>query len=262
MDLSTVAAVICDMDGVLWRGDEALPGLAAFFAMLHARGLPYILATNNSSKTPGDYVQKLARMNVEGIRESAIITSGTATVGYLQMHYPPGSAVHVLGGPGLKQLIDAAGYARVDGAADVVVVGVDFDLTYDKLRRAVLAIRAGADFVGTNPDTTFPTPEGLVPGAGSILAALQAATDQTPVVIGKPHRPMFEIALRQLGSAAENTLMIGDRLQTDILGGQEAGLRTALLLTGVATREEAQNGSIRPDAVFVDLPDLLAGWNA
>lgn len=262
MDLSTVAAVICDMDGVLWRGDEALPGLAAFFAMLHARGLPYILATNNSSKTPGDYVQKLARMSVEGIRESAIITSGTATVDYLQMYYPPGSAVHVLGGPGLKQLIDAAGYARVEGAADVVVVGVDFDLTYDKLRRAVLAIRAGADFVGTNPDTTFPTPEGLVPGAGSIIAALQAATDQTPVVIGKPHRPMFELALRQLGSAAENTLMIGDRLQTDILGGQEAGLRTALLLTGVATREEAQNGSIRPDAVYVDLPDLLADWNA
>ncbi len=229
MHLSDINGIIMDMDGVLWRGDVALPGLADFFDFLHARKLPFILASNNSSRTRADYVAKLTKMGITRVTEAEIVTSGTATVDYVQMHYPPGSAVHVLGGDGLKAMMRAAGFSLTDDAR-IVVAGIDFDLTYDKLRRAARLIRDGADFIGTNDDATFPTDDGLVPGAGSILAALKTATDRQPFMIGKPNAPMFDAALRLLGTAPQSTLMIGDRLDTDILGAQQAGLKTALVL--------------------------------
>jgi 4-nitrophenyl phosphatase len=156
----------------------------------------------------------------------------------------------------------AAGFSLVAADADVVVVGLDPDLTYQKLAQAMQLIRGGARFIGTNGDRTFPLPDRLVPGAGSILAALQACTDQKPLIIGKPEKPMFEIALDRLGTPAGRTLMVGDRLDTDILGGQQAGLRTALLLTGVTTPEALATGSVRPDCVFDDLKALHAAWAA
>ncbi|MBI1257457.1 MAG: haloacid dehalogenase, partial [Chloroflexi bacterium] len=172
MNLSSINGVIMDMDGVLWRGDEMLPGMSQFIDFLRARGLPFALASNNSSKTPADYIVKLAGMGVSGVTEHQIVTSATATVDYLQTTYPVGSAVHVIGGDGLKSLVSGAGFVISDEAA-VVVVGIDFNLTYNKLRRAAGLIRKGADFIGTNADATFPMPDGLAPGAGSILAALR-----------------------------------------------------------------------------------------
>lgn len=260
MKLNEIDAVIMDMDGVLWRGSEPLPGLPAFFDFLHRRGLPFVLATNNSRRAQDDYISKLAGMGVHGIQRQQILTSGTATVSYMCQHYPPGTTVYLIGGPGLRELLLQAGYALVEKDAQVVVVGIDFELTYEKLRRATLLIRAGADFIGTNPDTSFPTPEGLVPGAGSILALLETAAERPPLVIGKPAPAMFEAAQRLLGTRPQRTLMIGDRLQTDILGGREAGLRTALLLTGVTTEEELAASPIRPDAVYSGLPELLTHW--
>lgn len=256
MDFSSIKAVISDMDGVLWRGDTPLPGLARFFETLRARGLPFVLATNNSSKTQADYVRKLAGMGVTGIPEAAIVTSGTATAAYLQAHYPPGTRVHVFGGEGLSAVIAAAGFTLADTAARVVVAGMKWNLTYDDIKVASRLIAAGADFIGTNPDATFPLADGLAPGAGSMIAALQTAAGRAPLIIGKPHPPMFEAALAALHTAPAATLMIGDRLNTDIAGAAACGLRTALVLTGISTAAEANDG-VQPDAVFDGLPALV-----
>ena len=259
MNLSTISGVILDMDGVLWRGDQILPGVAAFFDFLRARGLTFVLATNNSSKAPIDYVAKLAGMGIGGVVAEQIVTSGTATVDYLQTRYPAGTVIHVLGGDGLKALVAGAGFVLSDEAA-IVVAGIDIHLTYDKLKRAALLIRRGADFIGTNADASIPVADGLAPGSGSILAALRTATDVEPLVIGKPGKPMFEAARHALGTLPEATLMIGDRLNTDIHGAQQAGLKAALVLTGVATRSDVENGVVKPDGVYDDVPALMAAW--
>lgn len=260
MDFSTVQGVILDMDGVLWRGDQPLPGATALFAFFSERGVRFVAATNNSSKSPADYVAKLAQMGISGVDESQIVTSGTATVTYLQARYPAGSSVHVLGGDGLKQMVAAAGFALSDDAP-VVVAGIDFALTYQKLKQAARLIRGGADFIGTNADATFPMPDGLAPGAGSLLAALRTATDREPIIMGKPNAPMFEAALRVLGTGVGNTLMVGDRLNTDILGAQTVGLRAALVLTGVTHADDLAISAVHPDGVYNDLPALMAAWS-
>ena len=259
MDFSSITGVIMDMDGVLWRGTQPLPGVASFFDFMRQRGLAYALASNNSSRTPADYDVKLRQMGIEGVDESQIVTSGTATVDYLREHYAAGSAVYVVGMDGLRAMIRAAGFIVAD-EAKIVVAGIDFDLTYATLKRATYLIRAGADFIGTNGDVTFPLPDGLAPGAGSILAAITTATDVAPIVIGKPHAPMFAAALHALGTTAATTLMIGDRLNTDIEGAQQAGLPTVLVLTGVTKRSDLAGNSITPDGVYDDLPALMAAW--
>ncbi len=260
MKFSTIAGVVLDMDGVLWRGEQPLPGMQALFQWLDESGLPFVLATNNSSKTQADYIAKLARMDVYSVVERNIVTSGTATAAYMQTRYMPGTEVLVVGMSGLKQILMDAGFDVVDQNPKVVVGGVDFNLSYDRLRDACLAIRAGADFIGTNPDLTFPTPEGLVPGAGSILAAMQAATDVEPIVIGKPANPMFQTALDIMGTPPSNTLMIGDRLNTDIIGAQAVGMQTALVFTGVSTPEDLEKEGVWPDVAYEGLPELLKAW--
>ncbi len=260
MNLSTIKAVIMDMDGVLWRGDEMLPGVDRFFEFLRTRDLPFVLASNNSSRSPADYVAKLGGMNLNGVSEGQIVTSGTVTVDYLKTHYPTEAPIHVIGGDGLKAMITAAGFGLADEAR-VVVVGIDFKLTYDKLKRAAYLIRSGADFIGTNADATFPMPDGLAPGAGSILAALRTATDRQPLVMGKPSKPMFETALHTLDAAPEITLMIGDRLDTDIEGAQVAGLKAALVYTGVTSPEILAASTIKPDGVYADLIALMSAWD-
>ncbi len=255
--LENIKAIISDMDGVLWRGVQPLPGLNALFDFLHEVNMPFILATNNSRKTPDDYIYKLGNMGVDGIQQHNIVTSGTATVSYLQQTYPAGTKLYVVGGDGLKQLLVHAGFVLVEDGAEVVVCGIDFDLTYTKMRTATLNIRAGAPFVGTNPDSSFPSPAGLVPGAGSILALIEAASDVSPTIIGKPEKGMFESALRTLGTQPEETLMIGDRIGTDIQGAQALGIKTALVLTGVETEESAKTNDIQADLVFAGLPELI-----
>ena len=252
-----IKAVIADMDGVLWRGSQALPGMIEFFDFLFERRLPFVLATNNSRNTPADYVKKLAAMGVAGIEPRHIVTSGTATASALKQQYPAGTGIYVVGGDGLKQLLIKAGFALVEREAELVVCGIDFDLTYNRVKTATLLIRQGARFIGTNPDSSFPSPEGLVPGAGSILALIESAAGQKPMIIGKPERGMFEAALRQLGASAEETLMIGDRIGTDIAGAGALGIKTALVLTGVETEASLRDSDIQPDAVFAGLPELI-----
>lgn len=260
VDLSSIQGVVSDMDGVLWRGNDILPGAVDFFALLRRQNIPFVLASNNSSRSPADYVEKIDKAGIGPVTIQNIVTSATTAADYLAANYAPGTRVHVLGGSGLRGLVQAAGFPLVDEDAQVVVAGLDFDLTYDKLRRAALLIRAGADFIGTNDDVTYPSSEGLIPGAGSLLAALRAATDREPIVMGKPGRAMFEASLRLLGTDAAHTLMIGDRLNTDIQGAQALGMRTAMVLSGVSTREDAAASPQPPDAIYDDLADLLASW--
>ena len=245
------------MDGVLWRGPQALPGMNEFFNLLLARRLDFVLATNNSSRTQQDYIGKLGGMGVSGIQPRHIVTSGTATVSYLRTQYPAGTRMYVVGGSGLKRMLDCAGFERVDTCAQVVVCGVDFYLTYKKAQTATLLIRNGARFIGTNPDPSFPSPQGLVPGAGSIIALIEAASGQSPTIIGKPERGMFDAALRQLGTCPDETLMIGDRIGTDIAGAQALGMQTALVMTGVETEESLGASEVQPDMVFAGLPELI-----
>ncbi len=261
LDFRSIRGVVLDMDGVLWRGGQPLPGVEAFFAFLQQNGIRYALATNNSTKSVEMYVQQLAQAGVPATPDQ-IITSAVATAEYISRRYPPGTPVYVVGEDGLHQALAERGFPFDPDAARLVVAGLDRRLTYEKIKIAAMRIREGADFIGTNPDRTFPMPEGLIPGAGTVLAAIQAATDVAPHVIGKPETTMFEVALDHLGTRPEETLMIGDRLDTDILGAQRAGLRAALVLTGITTAEQAQAADIRADAVFNDLPALHAAWRA
>lgn len=261
VDFRSIRAAILDLDGVVWRGEEVLPDAAEFFLFLQRQGIGFALATNNSTKTVQMYVDRLRRIGIPAEPEH-VITSAVATADYLSQRYAPGTPVYIIGGDGIREALLERGFREDPQTAELVVVGMDPALTYQKLKIATLRIRAGARFIGTNGDRTFPLPEGIGPGNGSILAAIETATDTAPLVIGKPATAMFEVALRRLGTDPQQTLMIGDRLETDILGGQNAGLKTAVLLTGVTTAEQAAQSAIRADAVFESLAALFRAWQA
>ena len=257
--LNSIRALVIDVDGVLWRGTHALPGVVPFFDFLRVREIKFIIATNNSARPASDIVERLATMNVR-VSDDDVLTSAQATALYLPHIAPPGSRVFVIGGEGLKDAITHAGYMLVDQNADLVVAGVDWTLTYEKLKRATIEIRRGAKFIGTNPDKTYPGNEGIIPGAGAIQAAIQAATDVAPTVIGKPERAMFDIAVEKMNVSREAVAMLGDRFDTDIGGAQRAGLKTILVLTGVTTRESLAHESTQPDFIFDDLDALRQAW--
>lgn len=251
-----VAGLIMDMDGVLWRGDQGLPGLRAFFNTLHRREIRFCLATNNSSRTIDYFVGKLAGMGVE-VEANQIISSAYATADYLLAEMGPDCAVHVVGQDGVVDALTSRGFRLTENGADCVVVGIDRQFSYQKLRAASALIQRGARFIGTNGDLTFPTPEGPAPGAGAILAAISAASGVEPTIIGKPEPLMFQLALERMGTDPERTLMVGDRLETDILGGQRAGLGTILVLSGVTDRTVLAGSSIQPDWVLDDISALV-----
>ena len=263
-NLNDIHALVIDMDGVLWRGDTPLPGLTNFFDFLQSRSIPFILATNNSSKTPGQYLQKLTGFGVN-IELEHVLTSSLATAAYLEQVLEDRAAVYVVGQDGLHQAMRNTGFTVLDDSsqpAAAVVAGIDFTLTYDKLKHAVLLIQRGARFIGTNGDLTFPLENGFAPGAGSILAAIQAATGVAPVIIGKPERVMFDLAMQKMGSIPEHTAMLGDRLETDILGGQRSGLKTIMVTTGVDNEDTVAQKDIHPDAIFSGVDELVQHWTA
>ncbi len=264
MKFSTIQGVIFDMDGVLWHDKKPLAGFYELFAWLKESGIPYAFATNNSSKTPQDYVKKFADMGAD-VPVATIFTAAVATAQYMQTRYMAGTRLFVFGMNGIRTALDEAGFDLTEDdteAPQAVVVGIDFHMTYSRLKQAALHIRKGASFIATNADKTYPTEDGLAPGAGSIVAALEAATDQQAEVIGKPARPMFDLVLQFLGTPAPNTLMVGDRLDTDIMGGRDAGMKTALLFTGATTPDMLVNShnDIWADVAYEGLPDLLKAW--
>ena len=251
---------IFDMDGVLYRGAETLPGVQELFDELGRREVRFMLATNNSMATPAMYVERLAGMGITTTSET-ILTSAMATRQYLMDHIGPSARLHVLGMPALTEQLDSLDdFDFVDPdveTPDAVVVGLDREVTYDKLRRAHKAIQDGALFIATNADVTLPTEQGLVPGCGALIAALAASTGRRPVVIGKPEVHLLDAAVAAMGVPATACVMVGDRLDTDIAAGHASGMVTVMVLTGVSRREEIAEVAIKPDLVFTDLPAVL-----
>jgi 4-nitrophenyl phosphatase len=258
--LRAAKGFVLDMDGVLYRGNTLLPGVADFLNALDLRGIPYMLATNNSTATAVQYVAKLAALGIT-VDAEHILTSGMATRDYLLKTMPAGSGIYVVGAPALReQLFDGTPFHPVQYGEETpaaVVVGLDVDFSYAKLKAANAAIRAGAMFIATNGDLTLPTEEGLVPGSGSIIAAVAAASGAEPTVIGKPEPVSLHQALDLMNVPPDQAVMIGDRLETDILAGHRAGMLTVMVLTGVSTRDDLATAPALPNLIFNDLPALL-----
>ena len=264
---ATLRGALIDLDGVVYSGSEPIAGGAAFLRQARAHGLRFLLVTNNSTATPQVVAKRLACMGIE-VAPSEVLTSGQAAAAFVRRHSTPAARVQVIGEAGLLEAAREEGLTVSDGGAraEWVVAGLDRAFTYEKLTVATRAIRAGARFVATNADALLPIEGGqVIPGAGSIVAAIQTATAVDPVVIGKPEPALFEHGLARLGDLqAAQVAMIGDRIDTDVLGGQRAGLRTVLALSGVTTAQQAELSAVRADAVVANLAAVadLLGWNA
>ncbi|NJN67658.1 MAG: HAD family hydrolase [Chloroflexaceae bacterium] len=260
LNLSTIRTVLFDMDGVVYRGKTLLPGVREMMEFCDQQGIGYACITNNSSRTPQQFEQKLEKMGI-ALPSSHIISSAQATGYYARATYPRHTPVYVIGMDGLREALFGDGYFVSDEQhPDLVVVGVDMQVTYEALKTGCLAIRRGAHFIASNTDRAFPSEEGLMPGAGALVAFIQAATDVEPFVVGKPQPTMFRVAMEVCGGCPETTLMVGDRLETDMAGAHHAGLRSVLVLTGVTRREQVETSPYPPDTVFDGLPELLAEW--
>lgn len=253
-------AFLLDLDGVLFRGDHVVPGGTATVAALRRRGAAVVFLTNNSSGTPEQVAEKLARLGYEAAPED-VVTSAQATARLIAGdagETAPATA-YVVGEEGLRAALADAGIVVVDGEPDgvgFVVVGWDRGATYDRLRTASVLIRRGARFVATNPDPTYPAAGGdLWPGAGALVAAVQTAAGSAPTVVGKPHPPLFEAALERAGT--RDALVVGDRLETDVAGAAAAGLDSVLVRTGAASLADLLDHRAQPAAVLEDVSGLL-----
>jgi 4-nitrophenyl phosphatase len=239
-----------------------MPGVVPFFAFLRSQGIRFIVASNNATKSAARYQEMLVDLGVRlGVEQ--ILTAASATAGYLRSELDAGAGLYVIGEPSLEDVFRQAGFHLQRDASQpvaAVVVGGDSGLTYEKLKHAALLLQRGARLVGTNPDLLCPTEEGLVPEAGMTLAALEAATGVEPVVIGKPARFLFDMAVARLRSEPARTAVLGDRLDTDILGGQGAGLRTILITSGVDDEHAVRQKGIEPDLVVSGLDTLVRLW--
>jgi 4-nitrophenyl phosphatase len=257
--LNHIHGLIIDMDGVLWRDTEPLGDLEAVFSKINDLSLRTILATNNSTRTIEEYHHKLAGFGVY-LEDWQIINSAQAVGLYISEHYPEGISIYVVGQPSLKNTLVSFGLRIAnenDSDVQIVVASMDFHLTYEKLKHASLLIQAGCDFIGTNPDKTLPTPEGFYPGSGTIIGALEIASGKSAKIIGKPEPLLYQMALKRLSLDPEDTLAIGDRLETDIAGAQAAGIHTALVLTGASTLAQAKNFKPQPEIITQDLTELI-----
>jgi 4-nitrophenyl phosphatase len=259
--LQDIHALMIDIDGTLLRGNLALPGLVEFFDFMNQHAIKFLVASNNATKTLSAYHQKIssfgAKLSIENV-----LTCSTVTALYLQEKYPHGK-VYMIGQSGLEEALTQSGMQIISGLntkVDAVVVGGDYSLTYEKLKYASLHIQQGAEFIGTNPDLLYPTDEGLVPECGMTLVALETATEVKPIIIGKPNHFMFDLGMKMMGVQPYETAMLGDRLETDIQGGQNAGMKTILVETGVDNKSSVVIKGIRPDLVVHDLPELVTIW--
>jgi len=251
-----IKSLILDMDGVLWRENSPIGDLPGIFKRFNDLGLKIILATNNGTRTPYQYLEKMAGFGLN-LQKDQVVNSAMALAHLLHKRFPLGGPVYIIGEEGLRTALTGAGFFHAEENVQAVIGSMDRTIDFWKLKRATLLIRAGAPFYFTNPDRTFPTPEGLIPGAGSILAALEAATDVQPIIAGKPSPALFELALERLGTPPEQTMAVGDRLETDILGGQRVGCKTAAVLSGVLTEAEALAWRPKIDIIVPELADLV-----
>lgn len=254
--LGDLQGFIFDLDGTLYRGNTVIPGAVEFVASLRRAGIPHLFLTNNSTTPAAAVAQRLTGMGIPAASED-VLGSAEATAAVLAAEMP-GGLVYMIGETGLHAALLAAGLALTDDfrAAEVVVVGMDREVTYPRLRDAALAIRRGVPFIATNTDRTLPTELGLLPGAGSLVGMLEIATDVKARVIGKPSAAIMQLGRRRLGTSPALTAAVGDRPETDILGGQAAGMPTIAVLTGAGTAAQFAAMQPGPDWVFEDLAAL------
>lgn len=261
--LDNIKALILDMDGVLWKADSPIGDLSSIFARIRARGLKVAFATNNGTRSPEEYAARLKGFGVQ-TEARQIVTSSLGAAEILSRKFPQGTPIFAIGEAGLFEALGEKRFETlsVEDApnAQAVVVGIDRAINFDKMREATLLVRrGGVPFYATNPDKTFPTPRGEIPGAGAWISVITTATGVEPIYAGKPFPYLIELALQRLGTRKEETLVVGDRLETDIAAGQAAGCPTALVLSGVSTREQAQAWKPRPDWIVKDLFELISG---
>jgi NagD protein len=255
MTRRVIRSWLMDVDGVLVREESPVPGADEFIARLRALGIPFLLLTNNSIYTPRDLAARLRSTGLD-VPEGAIWTSALATARFLDDQRPDGSAF-VIGEAGLTTALHEAGYTLTDRAPDYVVLGETRTYSFERITTAIRLIASGARFIATNPDATGPAPDGPLPATGAVAALISRATGVEPYFVGKPNPLMMRSALNAIDAHSENTAMIGDRMDTDIIAGLEAGMETILVLTGLTTREQAERHPYRASRVVDSVADLL-----
>jgi NagD protein len=253
--MQSIASWLIDMDGVLVREEQPIPGADRFLQRLREETAAFLVLTNNSIYTPRDLAARLRRNGLD-VPEESIWTSALATANLLQSQRPAGTAF-VIGEAGLTTALHEAGYTLTDSDPDYVVLGETRTYSFVRITHAIRLVLGGARFIATNPDPTGPAPEGPLPATGSVAALISRATGITPYFVGKPNPLMMRYALNAIGAHSESTGMIGDRMDTDVLAGLEAGMYTVLVLTGLTTREEVERYPYRPSQVVESLEDLV-----
>lgn len=245
-----------DMDGTVYLGEQWIEGAGAFLKALQETGKKYIFLTNNSSKNPQVYAEKLKRMGFP-VTEDRIITSGQAAIYYLQRNFW-GKRVFLLGNELLKEEFRQAGLILDDEQPEIVVTGFDTSLDYDKLCRVCDFVRRGLPYIGTHPDYNCPTETGFIPDIGAIHAFIHASAFRYPDrIIGKPNKDIIDYLIERTGAKRENTVMVGDRLYTDIAAGQNNGLKSVLVLSGEATLKEAETSEVKPHLIFDSVKEMI-----
>jgi 4-nitrophenyl phosphatase len=255
-----IKSLILDMDGVIWRADAPIGDLPSIFNRIRERGLKFVFATNNGTRTSEQYVTRLSSLGVQ-VEPWQVITSAQAVSHILTRQFPPGTKIFMIGEDGVRKALEENGYEilPVENAAmaEAVVVGIDHEVSFQKMSEATYLVRKGIPFYATNPDKTFPTSRGEIPGAGAWYSVIVTATDVQPVVAGKPFPFLMELGLKNLGTMKGQTLVVGDRLETDIAAGQAVGCPTALVLSGVSTLQQANNWNPSPDLIAENLSQLV-----
>jgi NagD protein len=246
---------LMDMDGVLVREEHAIPGADRWLALLRERGLPFLVLTNNSIYTRRDLAARLRASGLD-VPEESIWTSALATAGFLQDQRPGGSAF-VIGEAGLTTALHEAGYTMTERDPDYVVLGETRTYSFERITQAIRLIESGARFIATNPDATGPTPDGPLPATGSVAALISRATGVEPYYVGKPNPLMMRSALNAIDAHSETAAMIGDRMDTDIKSGLEAGMYTVLVLTGSTTLADTERHPYRPARIADSIADLI-----
>lgn len=246
---------LMDMDGVLVHEDQLIPGADAVLAELQAAGTPFVVLTNNSIRTPRDMRARLLQTGLD-VPEASIWTSALATATFLHSQRPGGSA-YVVGESGLTTALHDVGYVLTDRDPDYVVLGETRTYSFEAITRAIRLVERGARFIATNPDPTGPSMQGSLPATGAVAALITRASGREPYYVGKPNALMMRSALRNIGAHSENTVMIGDRMDTDVVSGLEAGLQTILVLSGISTLESVERFPYRPTLVLNSVADLV-----
>ncbi len=248
------AAYLIDMDGVIYREQEMIPGADTFIAQLQQRNIPFLFLTNNSQRSRRDITAKLKTMGI-AVEPERIFTSAMATARFLAQQHPHGTAF-IIGEGGLITALNQAGYALVDHDPDYVIIGEGRSISMETIDKAVNLVHRGAKLIATNLDPSGPMPGGIRPGCGAVVAMIEKATGHRAFSVGKPSPIMLRMARKQLDMRTADTTMIGDSMTTDILGGVQMGCKTILVLSGITSREKAESYSFSPDQIVDSIADV------